>query len=117
MNQSPTFFPLSGLAEDEGATGSKSDAFSRDKTGLGRVKAETDVFLGLVGTSWCPGALQMTLLSLFQASSPVCTELEMNVMDWLAKMLGLPEHFLHHHPGSQGGGVLQVRPLAKLLLA
>ncbi|XP_060030630.1 histidine decarboxylase isoform X2 [Erinaceus europaeus] len=42
------------------------------------------------------------------ASSPACTELEMNVMDWLAKMLGLPEHFLHHHPGSQGGGVLQV---------
>uniref|UniRef100_A0A5F8GTJ3 Histidine decarboxylase n=1 Tax=Monodelphis domestica TaxID=13616 RepID=A0A5F8GTJ3_MONDO len=41
------------------------------------------------------------------ASSPACTELEMNVMDWLAKMLGLPEHFLHHHPGSQGGGVLQ----------
>ncbi|KAM9061479.1 histidine decarboxylase [Sarcophilus harrisii] len=41
------------------------------------------------------------------ASSPACTELEMNVMDWLAKMLGLPEHFLHHHPNSQGGGVLQ----------
>ncbi|KAF6130347.1 histidine decarboxylase [Phyllostomus discolor] len=41
------------------------------------------------------------------ASSPACTELEMNVMDWLAKMLGLPEHFLHHHPGSHGGGVLQ----------
>lgn len=32
----------------------------------------------------------------------------MSVMDWLAKMLGLPEHFLHHHPSSQGGGVLQV---------
>ncbi|XP_073922021.1 histidine decarboxylase isoform X4 [Castor canadensis] len=42
------------------------------------------------------------------ASSPACTELEVNIMDWLAKMLGLPEHFLHHHPGSQGGGVLQV---------
>ncbi|XP_048187661.1 histidine decarboxylase [Perognathus longimembris pacificus] len=41
------------------------------------------------------------------ASSPACTELEMNVMDWLAKMLGLPDHFLHYHPGSQGGGVLQ----------
>ncbi|KAK6475221.1 histidine decarboxylase-like [Huso huso] len=41
------------------------------------------------------------------ASSPACTELEMNVMDWLAKMLGLPEHFLHHHPDSRGGGVLQ----------
>ena len=44
----------------------------------------------------------MKLHSLFQASSPVCTELEMNVMDWLAKMLGLPDHFLHHHPSSQG---------------
>lgn len=42
------------------------------------------------------------------ASSPACTELEMNIMDWLAKMLGLPDFFLHHHPSSQGGGVLQV---------
>ncbi|EHB18409.1 Histidine decarboxylase [Heterocephalus glaber] len=41
------------------------------------------------------------------ASSPACTELEMSMMDWLAKMLGLPHHFLHGHPGSQGGGVLQ----------
>ncbi|XP_057289190.1 histidine decarboxylase isoform X1 [Pezoporus wallicus] len=41
------------------------------------------------------------------ASSPACTELEMNVMDWLAKMLGLPDKFLHHHPDSVGGGVLQ----------
>ncbi|NWV76338.1 DCHS decarboxylase, partial [Dasyornis broadbenti] len=41
------------------------------------------------------------------ASSPACTELEMNVMDWLAKMLGLPDKFLHHHPDSLGGGVLQ----------
>nr|XP_031361588.1 histidine decarboxylase [Lonchura striata domestica] len=41
------------------------------------------------------------------ASSPACTELEMNVMDWLAKMLGLPNKFLHHHPDSVGGGVLQ----------
>lgn len=32
----------------------------------------------------------------------------MNVMDWLAKMLGLPDKFLHHHPHSVGGGVLQV---------
>ncbi|NXH71743.1 DCHS decarboxylase, partial [Hydrobates tethys] len=41
------------------------------------------------------------------ASSPACTELEMNMMDWLAKMLGLPDKFLHHHPDSVGGGVLQ----------
>ncbi|XP_058913883.1 histidine decarboxylase isoform X2 [Kogia breviceps] len=51
------------------------------------------------------------------ASSPVCTELEMNVMDWLAKMLGLPEHFLHHHPGSQGGGVLQSTVSESTLIA
>ncbi|MBN3296311.1 DCHS decarboxylase, partial [Amia calva] len=41
------------------------------------------------------------------ASSPACTELEMNVLDWLAKALALPNSFLHHHPDSCGGGVLQ----------
>ncbi|XP_003784395.1 histidine decarboxylase isoform X2 [Otolemur garnettii] len=51
------------------------------------------------------------------ASSPACTELEMNVMDWLAKMLGLPEHFLHHHPGSRGGGVLQSTVSESTLIA
>lgn len=29
-------------------------------------------------------------------------------MDWLCKALGLPYFFLHHHPDSRGGGVLQV---------
>ena len=43
-----------------------------------------------------------------QASSPACTELEMHVMDWLCKALGLPSFFLHHHPDSRGGGILQV---------
>uniref|UniRef100_A0A5F9C285 Histidine decarboxylase n=1 Tax=Oryctolagus cuniculus TaxID=9986 RepID=A0A5F9C285_RABIT len=51
------------------------------------------------------------------ASSPACTELEMNVMDWLAKMLGLPDHFLHHHPGSKGGGVLQSTVSESTLIA
>nr|XP_023669628.1 histidine decarboxylase [Paramormyrops kingsleyae] len=41
------------------------------------------------------------------ASSPACTELEINVLDWLCKALGLPSHFLHHHAGSRGGGMLQ----------
>ncbi|KAG9341353.1 hypothetical protein JZ751_019459 [Albula glossodonta] len=41
------------------------------------------------------------------ASSPACTELEMNVLDWLCKAMGLPTHFLHHHPDSRGGGILQ----------
>ncbi|KAJ8924142.1 hypothetical protein NQ315_006926 [Exocentrus adspersus] len=40
------------------------------------------------------------------ASSPACTELEMVVMNWLGKMIGLPEEFLHRKGGS-GGGVIQ----------
>ncbi|KAM4748499.1 histidine decarboxylase [Rhinophrynus dorsalis] len=51
------------------------------------------------------------------ASSPACTELEMNVMDWLAKMLGLPCHFLHHYPSSKGGGVLQSTVSESTLIA
>ena len=38
------------------------------------------------------------------ATSPACTELEMSVMDWLVRMLGLPETFLS---SGKGGGVIQ----------
>lgn len=38
------------------------------------------------------------------STSPACTELETHVLDWLAKMLGLPEKFLST---SSGGGVIQ----------
>ena len=38
------------------------------------------------------------LILLLQASSPACTELETIVMDWLGKMIGLPEEFLHTKP-------------------
>ncbi|VVC44138.1 Pyridoxal phosphate-dependent decarboxylase,Aromatic-L-amino-acid [Cinara cedri] len=41
------------------------------------------------------------------ASSPACTELEIVVMNWLGKMIGLPEAFLHTHNESKGGGVIQ----------
>ncbi|XP_032570910.1 histidine decarboxylase isoform X2 [Drosophila sechellia] len=41
------------------------------------------------------------------ASSPACTELEIIVMNWLGKMIGLPDAFLHLSSQSQGGGVLQ----------
>jgi histidine decarboxylase len=44
----------------------------------------------------------------FQASSPACTELETVVMNWLGKMIGLPEDFLHTRVSSTGGGVIQV---------
>nr|XP_012234480.1 PREDICTED: histidine decarboxylase [Linepithema humile]XP_012234481.1 PREDICTED: histidine decarboxylase [Linepithema humile] len=41
------------------------------------------------------------------ASSPACTELETIVMNWLGKMIGLPEDFLHYPGSSGGGGVIQ----------
>jgi aromatic-L-amino-acid/L-tryptophan decarboxylase len=37
-------------------------------------------------------------------TSPACTELETHVLDWLVRMLGLPEKFLS---SSSGGGVIQ----------
>ncbi|KAK2141740.1 hypothetical protein LSH36_1050g00038 [Paralvinella palmiformis] len=48
--------------------------------------------IGCVGFSW--------------AASPACTELAILVMDWLAKMIGLPPVFLHEN--GIGGGVIQV---------
>lgn len=41
------------------------------------------------------------------ASSPACTELETIVMNWLGKMIGLPDEFLHLSKESNGGGVIQ----------
>ncbi|KAL7062585.1 hypothetical protein AAHC03_066 [Spirometra sp. Aus1] len=38
------------------------------------------------------------------ASSPVSTELEVVMLDWMAKLLNLPEFFLSH---TEGGGVIQ----------
>ncbi|CAD5119187.1 DgyrCDS7824 [Dimorphilus gyrociliatus] len=46
--------------------------------------------IGCIGFSW--------------VSSPACTELEGVMMDWLAKMLQLPEEFLST---GEGGGVIQ----------
>ncbi|XP_076086105.1 aromatic-L-amino-acid decarboxylase-like [Mytilus galloprovincialis] len=47
--------------------------------------------IGCVGFSW--------------VASPACTELEIVVLDWFGKMLGLPNEFLHE--GGTGGGVIQ----------
>lgn len=49
--------------------------------------------IGCVGFSW--------------AASPACTELETIVLDWLGKMVGLPEEFLSFSDKSKGGGVIQ----------
>ncbi|CAN2389588.1 L-dopa decarboxylase activity [Pristimantis euphronides] len=48
--------------------------------------------IGCIGFSW--------------ASSPACTELETVMLDWLGKMVGLPEQFLAGSKG-EGGGVIQ----------
>uniref|UniRef100_A0A8D0FQ39 Aromatic-L-amino-acid decarboxylase n=1 Tax=Strix occidentalis caurina TaxID=311401 RepID=A0A8D0FQ39_STROC len=48
--------------------------------------------IGCVGFSW--------------AASPACTELETVMLDWLGKMINLPEEFLAGKDG-QGGGVIQ----------
>ncbi|XP_035685126.1 aromatic-L-amino-acid decarboxylase-like [Branchiostoma floridae] len=48
--------------------------------------------IGCIGFSW--------------AASPACTELETVVLDWLGKMLQLPECFLAGTSG-EGGGVIQ----------
>uniref|UniRef100_A0A3B4DUV9 Aromatic-L-amino-acid decarboxylase n=1 Tax=Pygocentrus nattereri TaxID=42514 RepID=A0A3B4DUV9_PYGNA len=48
--------------------------------------------IGCVGFSW--------------AASPACTELETVMLDWLGKMLNLPEEFLAGTKG-KGGGVIQ----------
>ncbi|XP_023024196.1 tyrosine decarboxylase 1 [Leptinotarsa decemlineata] len=49
--------------------------------------------IGCIGFSW--------------AASPACTELETIVMDWMAKAIGLPDHFITSVKGSKGGGVIQ----------
>jgi len=41
------------------------------------------------------------------ASSPAATELEVIVMNWLGKMIGLPDDFLNLSGTSKGGGVIQ----------
>ena len=41
-----------------------------------------------------------------KVSSPVCTELEVIVLDWLVKLYGLPEFFLSTSE-NLGGGIIQ----------
>ncbi|OBS68014.1 hypothetical protein A6R68_03444 [Neotoma lepida] len=66
--------------------------------------------IGCIGFSWRPAALWLKRLTLpyppLQAASPACTELETVMMDWLGKMLELPEAFLAGRAG-EGGGVIQ----------
>ncbi|KAL1123812.1 hypothetical protein AAG570_001583 [Ranatra chinensis] len=49
-------------------------------------------------------------------TSPACTELEVIVLDWLAKMFGLPRHFLASDDGP-GGGIIQQSASEGVLVA
>ena len=51
--------------------------------------------LGCQGFSW--------------AACPAMTELEMIVLDWFGRMIGLPKEFLPFTEDGKGGGVIQVR--------
>ncbi|KAI3384645.1 hypothetical protein SNEBB_009390 [Seison nebaliae] len=39
-------------------------------------------------------------------ASPACTELEVIVLDWLAKAISLPKCFISSEPKSEGGGII-----------
>ncbi|KAK3736959.1 hypothetical protein RRG08_009438 [Elysia crispata] len=58
--------------------------------------------LGAIGFTW--------------ASNPACTELEVAMMDWLGKMLQLPNDFLYSE-SEKGGGIIQSSSSESALMA
>lgn len=50
------------------------------------------------------------------AAGPACTELEILTLDWLGRMLGLPEEFLSSPGEKGGGGVFQVSATDAMLV-
>ncbi|KOB77527.1 Aromatic amino acid decarboxylase [Operophtera brumata] len=56
--------------------------------------------IGCVGFSWASANLFLV------AASPACTELEIIMLDWMGKAIGLPPAFLPFEEGSKGGGVI-----------
>ncbi|KAI5633982.1 pyridoxal-dependent decarboxylase conserved domain-containing protein [Phthorimaea operculella] len=60
-------------------------------------------YASIVGSLLCNG---LSVIGFSWMSSPACTELEVVTLNWLGKLLGLPEEFLNCSPGP-GGGVIQ----------
>ncbi|CAH0557848.1 unnamed protein product [Brassicogethes aeneus] len=58
---------------------------------------------GIVGELMCAG---LGAVAKDWISNPACVELEVKMMDWLAKLLDLPKEFLNSSEGP-GGGVIQ----------
>ncbi|XP_045118085.1 aromatic-L-amino-acid decarboxylase-like isoform X1 [Portunus trituberculatus] len=63
-----------------------------------------DSYPSLIGDMLCNG---LGCIGFSWAASPACTELETIVLDWVGKMVGLPEQFLSFSENSKGGGVIQ----------
>ncbi|XP_023310643.1 aromatic-L-amino-acid decarboxylase-like [Anoplophora glabripennis] len=60
-------------------------------------------FPGIVGELFLSG---LGCISKDWETNPACVELEVRMMDWLGKILGLPEEFLNETEGP-GGGIIQ----------
>lgn len=58
--------------------------------------------------------IKFSLLLFFQIASPACTELEVVMLDWMGKLIGLPKEFLACS-GGKAGGVIQVILIYKIL--
>ncbi|XP_023936659.2 aromatic-L-amino-acid decarboxylase [Bicyclus anynana] len=60
-------------------------------------------YASTVGSLLCDG---IAVMGFTWIASPACTELEVITMNWLGKLLGLPEEFLNCSAGP-GGGIIQ----------
>lgn len=60
-------------------------------------------YASIIGNILCDG---LAVVGFSWMASPACTELEVVTMNWLGKLLGLPEEFLNCSSGP-GGGVIQ----------
>ncbi|CAB3230996.1 unnamed protein product [Arctia plantaginis] len=60
-------------------------------------------YASIIGSMLCDG---LSVVGFSWMASPACTELEVVTMNWLGKLLGLPEEFLNSSSGP-GGGVIQ----------
>lgn len=105
---------LNSLPEHPPTAAEKFDAILADmqaKILPGITHWQSPNFFAYFPANSSPSAVLGELLSagvgvqgMLWATSPACTELEIRVLDWVAEMLALPEHF---YSTSSGGGVIQ----------
>ena len=100
-------------------------AFYPSQTSYSSIVGETlAAGLGVVGFSWVSdlkviksfdNSIFLTATS-SQICSPVCTELEVIMMNWLGQLLNLPKSFLNCDEGN-GGGIIQGSASESILVA